>query len=107
MDHGCEECFRDEIEVVPVKSWVDELLHQVERSARDERCVQRVCETTSEPCGVSGAVDAVGERSVWSMQSTRSLIANAEWVRRVTLEPSIDLGFVCGLANQVPERCSR
>ena len=75
-------------EVVPVKSPVDEPLHQVKSSARDERCAERVRDTTSEPCGVNNA-DSVIERSVWDLQSTRSFIAFAEWVHDATLEPSI------------------
>ena len=37
----------------------------------------------------ASAADAVVERSVWDMQSTRSLIAYAEWVHNTTFEPSI------------------
>ena len=35
------------------------------------------------------AADALVERSVWHMQSARSLTACSEWVRNATLEPSI------------------
>ena len=40
-------------EVVPVGSRVDEPLHQVERSAHEERCAERVHNTTSEPSSVT------------------------------------------------------
>ena len=40
-------------EVVPVGSRVDEPLHQIERSAHEERCAERVHDTTSEPISVT------------------------------------------------------
>ena len=40
--------------------------------------------------GIEGAsaADAVVERSVWKMQSTRSLTAHAEWVHNDVLYPA-------------------
>ena len=75
-------------EVVPVKSRVDEPMHQAERSACDERHAELARDTTLEPGSVHAA-DAVVERSVWDMQNTRSHIAYAEWIQNATFEPSI------------------
>ena len=40
-------------ELVRVESWVHEPLHQVKRSARDERCAERIRDTMSEPSSVT------------------------------------------------------